>query len=221
MIRAIVFDFDGLLVDTETPALSAWQEIFVQHGAELTLETWIDCVGRPQGSFDPCVHLEELLGREIDRERVRGDSRELARTLIAQEALRPGVSEWIDEASEMGLDLGIASSSRRAWVEEHLGRLGVLERFRTLVCYEDVPAHKPDPAPYREATDRLDVEPAETIAVEDSSHGLQSAYDAGLWCVAVPNVVTRDSVADLGHVRLDSLASVSLTEVIRKIKTLG
>lgn len=216
MIRAIVFDFDGLIIDTETPVLEAWREVFAEHGAELTLETWIDCVGRPPGTFDPSLHLEAM-GIVVDRERARMEMRRRARARIAEEGLRPGVGDWIERASELGLRLGIASSSSRDWVEGHLSRIGVLDRFQTLVCFEDVAAHKPDPEPYRQAAQRLDVSPEETIAVEDSSHGLQAALSAGLWCVAVPNEVTRESVGDLGHLQLMSLEEMSLDGAIERI----
>lgn len=217
MIRALIFDFDGLILDTETPELIAWQETFASHGTELTLETWIDCVGRPPGTFDPCVHLETTIGREIDRHSVKEKTRTRARQLIAQEALRPGVVDWLDEADGMGLRLAVASSSSRSWVSPHLERLGIVDRFETFVCYEDVEHHKPDPEPYRLVTTRLDVEPAEAMAVEDSAHGLRAARAAGLWCVAVPNHVTHQSVTDLGHLQLRSLSEMSLAEAIEEI----
>lgn len=217
MIRALIFDFDGLILDTETPELVAWQETFVRHGTELTLETWVDCVGRPPGTFDPCLHLEELLGRRIDRDVTRTETRSRARELVSQEQVRPGVSEWLDQGSELELRLGVASSSSRRWVETHLERLGLLARFETLVCFEDVERHKPDPEPYRTMVERFSVRPEEAVAVEDSSHGLQSARSAGLWCVAVPNRVTHESVRELGHIRLQSLAEVSLKEAIEAL----
>lgn len=217
MIRALIFDFDGLILDTETPELIAWQETFTRHGSELTVDTWIDCVGRPPGTFDPCVHLEERIGRAIDRKTVRELTRARAHELIAREGLRPGVIDWLDQAAELDLRLAVASSSSRSWVTTHLERLGVHHRFESFVCYEDVDRHKPDPEPYRRATEILGIEPHEAMAVEDSANGLRSARAAGLWCVAVPNHVTRQSVADLGHLQLDSLSEISLRHAIERI----
>lgn len=221
MIRALVFDFDGLILDTETPELIAWQETFSEHGTELTLETWIDCVGRPPGTFDPCVHLETVIGRQIDREAVRQATRARAHELIANETLRPGVTDWLDEADRLGLKLAVASSSSRSWVTRHLERFGIGRRFQAFVCYEDVERHKPDPEPYRRVTELLDVSPSQAVAVEDSANGLRAARAAGLWSVAVPNHVTRQSVADLGHLRIDSMSSLSLRQAIEELASRG
>ncbi len=220
MIRALIFDFDGLILDTETPELVAWQETFSSHGTELTLETWIDCVGRPPGTFDPCTHLESVIGREIEKEAVRQQTRARAHELVAQEALRPGVIDWLDEADAIKLRLAVASSSSRSWVTTHLERLGIRDRFETFVCYEDVDRHKPHPDPYLLASERLKVPPAEAMAVEDSAHGLRSAAAAGLWTVAVPNHVTRQSVNGLGDLLLESLSELSLSQAVARLETL-
>jgi HAD superfamily hydrolase (TIGR01509 family) len=163
------------------------------------------------------MHLETSIGREIDHEIVRKETRARAHKLIAQEMLRPGVTDWLDQADEMKLRLAVASSSSRSWVTSHLRRLGIGERFEMFVCYEDVERHKPDPQPYLVATERLRVAPSEAMAVEDSAHGLRAAEAAGLWCVAVPNHVTNQSVIDLGHLRLRSLSDLSLRDAIEKI----
>lgn len=220
-IHALVFDFDGLILDTETPELIAWQETYAAHEASLTLEAWIDCVGRPPGSFDPCVHLERLIGREIDHDAVRTATRDRARNLVAEESLRPGVIEWLDEAAALGMRLGVASSSTRSWVTGHLERLGIGNRFETFVCNEDVERHKPDPEPYRLAVDRLGADPSSSIAVEDSPHGLRSARAAGLWCIAVPNRVTRLAVRGLADLELSSLGEVPLSEAIDRLAHRG
>lgn len=214
MIRALVFDFDGLILDTETPELRAWQQIFAEHGCELTIEAWADCVGRPPGSFDPCQYLTEILGREIDREKVRQAARSRSRELVSGELVRPGVARWLDDAAVLGMRVGVASSSRRDWVEGHLERLGLLHHFEMLVCHEDVANHKPDPEPYLLAATRLDVQPAEVLAIEDSVHGLEAAKAAGMWTVAVPNHVTRSLIGERADVILGSLAHRSLAEII-------
>jgi HAD superfamily hydrolase (TIGR01509 family) len=218
VIRALVFDFDGLILDTETPELRVWQQIFADHGCELTVEAWADCVGRPPGSFDPCQYLVELRGREIDRETVRQAARSRSHELVSDEHVRPGVRRWLDDAATLGMRVGIASSSRRGWVEGHLERLGLMRHFEMLVCHEDVPTHKPDPAPYLLAAARLDVLPAEAIAIEDSVHGVEAAKAAGMWTVAVPNHVTRSLIGERADVTLGSLNQRSLGEIIRMLE---
>ncbi|HUO85124.1 MAG TPA: HAD hydrolase-like protein, partial [Thermoanaerobaculia bacterium] len=110
-IRALIFDFDGLIIDSESPELLAWQEVFVEHGCELSLEVWADCVGRPPGFFDPCEHLVQLSGRVVDTESVRARVRSRARKIVFEQTPLPGVVEWLASAWSLELRVGIASSS--------------------------------------------------------------------------------------------------------------
>ena len=118
MIRAIVFDFDGLIVDTELPEFQAWQEIYEAHGSTLSFAVWATCIGTV-GAFDPYAYLEEQLGRAIDRPGVQAQQRQRCDTLIAAQAVLPGVHDYLAEARRLGLHVGVASSSSRAWVHEH------------------------------------------------------------------------------------------------------
>src|SRR5438552_4015708 len=116
MIQAIVFDFDGLILDTEVPDYDSWQEAYLAHGCGLPWETWADYIGRAVGSFDPCAELEAQLGRVVDREAVRARRRQRYRELVEAQPLLPGVRETIAEAKRLGWKLGVASSSTRDWV---------------------------------------------------------------------------------------------------------
>ena len=216
-IRAVVFDFDGLILDTETTDFQAWQEVYRQHGCELELEVWADCVGRPAGHFDPFDHLERLNGRPIDRERVRDQRSGRLRELNALQPVLPGVHDYLGKARELGLKIGLASSSDRAWVRGHLARLGLLDYFDTTKCVEDTGAHKPDPAPYLAVLDALVVGPNQAVAFEDSPHGVASAKAAGMRCVAVPNPVTRRLGLDRADLVLDSLAALSLPDLLARL----
>jgi HAD superfamily hydrolase (TIGR01509 family) len=209
-IRAVVFDFDGLILDTESTDFQAWQEMYAAHGCELSLEVWADCVGRPAGHFDPMEHLAQVCGMTIDRDRVRERRRARLRALNALQPLLPGVLDYLQDARSLGLKVGLASSSDRAWVEGHLTRLGLRDYFSTLKCAEDTTMHKPDPAPYLAVLHTLDVAPREAVAFEDSPHGIAAAKAAGMLCVAVPNPVTRQLPLDRADYRLESLASLSL-----------
>lgn len=220
MIRALVFDFDGLILDTETPELMAWQETFAEHGCELTLEVWVDSIGRPPGSFDPCRHLAELARREIDLEFVREQTRVRARKAVWSQPLLPGVEELVMEARSAGMRVGIASSSSLGWVRGHLERFGIDDAFDAMVCREDTTRHKPDPAPYRAILEKLDVSSHEAIALEDSPHGLAAARAAGMICVAVPNQVTRQVPLSSAHLRFESLAEISLARLVRQAEVL-
>jgi HAD superfamily hydrolase (TIGR01509 family) len=216
-VKLIVFDFDGLILDTEVPVYDAWQEIYDDHGHELPFAKWAECIGTAD-VFDPCADLAGRCGRILDAGALRRRHRTRTDTLIAAQSVRPGVCERIEEAAALGLALGVASSSDRAWVHGHLGRLGLLDRFQAIRCREDVPRVKPDPALYRAVVDSLGVRPDDALALEDSPNGVLAAKRAGLACVAVPNALTAR--LDLGHADLvvGSLADVSLTALIERLR---
>ena len=215
-MKLVVFDFDGLILDTEVPVYDAWQEIYEDHGHALDFTKWAQCIGTAD-AFDPCVDLAELAGRALDAAALRDRHRTRTDALIAAQSLRPGVLERLDEAAALGLTLAVASSSDRAWVHGHLDRLGVLDRFQAIRCAEDVPRVKPDPALYQAVLQAFDVAPGDALALEDSPNGVLAAKRAGLTCVAVPNPLTAR--LDLGHADLvvDSLADVSLAELLERL----
>jgi HAD superfamily hydrolase (TIGR01509 family) len=215
-IRAVVFDFDGLILDTETTDFQSWQDVYREHGCALPLEVWADCVGRPAGHFDPFERLERLVGSPVDREGIRGRRGARLRELNALQPILPGVHDYLRTARGLGLQVGLASSSDRGWVHGHLARLGLLDYFDTTKCVEDTGAHKPDPAPYLAVLDALVVGPAESIAFEDSPHGVAAAKAAGMWCVAVPNPVTRRLGLDHADLVLDSLAALALPDLLAR-----
>lgn len=219
-MKLIVFDFDGLILDTEVPVYDAWQEIYGEHGVSLAFEKWAQCIGTAD-VFDPCVELETALGRALDATTLRDRHRVRTDALIAAQAILPGVREYVDEARRLGLRLGVASSSSRGWVEGHLERLGLRERFEVIRCAGDVSRVKPDPALYRAVLDAVGVRPEEAVALEDSPNGVLAAKRAGLACVAVPNALTAR--LDLGHadLRLDSLADLSLPELLDRLRGPG
>ena len=216
-LRGVVFDFDGLILDTESPEFTSWRDIFAEHGATLSLEAWSVCIGTAD-VFDPCAHLESQLGRPVDRDALRAERRRRSDALIAAQAPLPGVVERIEEARAMGVKLAVASSSSRSWVEGHLERLGLAPYFACVRCSDHVAIVKPDPALYRAALDGLGVQPREAVAFEDSPNGLLAAKRAGLFCVAVPNEATRELALDAADLCVPSLAHVSLVELARHLR---
>lgn len=222
MIRAVIFDFDGLIVDTETPALQSWQEIFREYGQELTMDWWAQFVGRGESS-GTTEHLERLVGHALDAEGLRARRRAIHVAMVEAQPILPGVEERIAEAHALGLRLGVASSSPRQWVAGHLERLGLIRHFDTVRCRDDadVLVGKPDPAVYLAAMRDLGVAAGEAIALEDSPRGVQAARNAGVFAVAIPNGVTRlmgDAGADL---TLDSMADKPLAEIVRLAEARG
>jgi HAD superfamily hydrolase (TIGR01509 family) len=213
-IEALVFDFDGVMVDTELPEFESWSQMFQSHGVELDRELWANSIGRGRAHFDVYQHLEDLKGSPIDREAVQSERRRRYEELVAPNPLLPGVVEYMDEADAMGLRLGVASSSTREWVEGHLKPRGVLDRFETISTGDEAENSKPDPEIYLTALDRLGARPERAIAIEDSANGLTSAKRAGMFCVAVPNRMTREMDLSQADVQLEALTDMSLAELV-------
>jgi HAD superfamily hydrolase (TIGR01509 family) len=216
VIRALIFDFDGLILDTEEPVYRSWLEVYEAHGEELPFERWVQIVGSTTTGFHPQHHLEERLGRSLPKEVL--DRRVGRRTeLVLAQNLLPGIVEHLDAAKAMGLKLGVASSSTGDWVRGHLARLGILDRFDCLRCRDDVAKAKPEPDLYVAALECLAVVAPEAIAVEDSPNGVMAAKRAGLRCVAIPNSITARLDLSQADVLLGSLADVTLAELLRRV----
>ena len=220
-IRGLVFDLDGLILDTEVPALATWQEIYQERGGCLELAAWAAGIGagHDNDAFDPCAYLSKQIGRPIDSAALLAEyRRRYLATLSALPAL-PGVESYLTDARRLGVRTAIASSSPREWVFGHAGRLGLLPWFDAVICAEDAPRSKPDPDLYLAVVARLGLAPAEAIAFEDSPNGLLAAKRAGLYCVAVPNAVTRQLPLDSADRRLDSLADLPLSALLAEVNS--
>jgi HAD superfamily hydrolase (TIGR01509 family) len=218
VIRAIVFDFDGLILDTEEPIYRSWLEVYEAHGQELPFERWVQIVGSSTIRFHPQHHLEERLGRPLPKEVL--DRRIGRRTeMVLANKLLPGVLEHLDAARASGLKVGVASSSTRDWVMGHLGRLGILDRFDCLRCRDDVAHVKPEPDLYLAVLECVGVAGSEAIAIEDSPNGVLAAKRAGMRCVAIPNSITARLDLGQADVVLGSLAEVTPAELLRRVVT--
>lgn len=213
-LEAVIFDFDGLVIDTESPAFDAWSAIYREHGQELRLDLWVGCVGASEAGFDPIRHLAALLGRPVDGAALMADKER--RKKAACDALRPlpGVLERLAEARELGLKVAVASSSSRAWVEGHLRRLDLVQAFDAMRTKDDVARVKPHPDLYLAAATALAVAPERCLAIEDSVNGVHAARAAGMACLAIPGPITR--ALDFRHAtaRFDSLATVRLMDFL-------
>ena len=194
MIRALLLDFDGLLYDTESSAYGAWEQLYAEHGVHLSLRTWVmEVIGRPPGAsgFDPLTELERLTGERFDREAVLA-ARDARRHVMLPDHLMPGADALLAGARAAGLETAIVTSNSLVNVERHLARAGSTHRFDAIVCAEGDPVRgKPAPTLYLEALERLGLHAAEAIALEDSPNGVAAARGAGLYCIAVPNEITR------------------------------
>ncbi|HEX6510061.1 MAG TPA: HAD family hydrolase [Chloroflexota bacterium] len=217
MIQALVFDFDGLILDTEGPDYRAWQEIFWEHGSDLPLELWSDCIGRSSDWFDPIGYLESQLGCSLDREATLSRHRRRHHQLLEAEPILPGIESYLADAARLGLRIGMASSSSRQWIVGHLERLRLSSNWECIRCWDDVESAKPSPELYLAVLQHLEVPAHEALAFEDSPNGIAAAKAAGMFCVAVPNRLTEGLDLSRADMRLASLAEISLSELLGRI----
>ena len=221
MVRALLFDFDGVVVDTEVPTYESWRQIYGQHGVELALADWLPVVGSgtstgPDATFDAVAHLEALAGRTLDRDAVVARRTRRKVELCDQAQLLPGVTEYLADARQLALRTAIVTRAHDSSAAHHLARVALDHRWDAVVCANGLHT-KAKSAFYREALDRLGVASGEAIAFEESPHGVRAAKEAGIACVAVPNEVTRGAAFERADLVLGSLAERPLGDVLASL----
>ena len=221
MIKALLFDFDGLILDTETPEYHVWQNIYREHGFELPHDEWGKIIGGYGiSSFDAAENLSLLTQGQLDPAPLRVRHRLESDAITLVQPILPGVMNIIHEAKRMGLKLAIASSSPHSWVDTHAGRLGIFHYFDAIVCSDDVGAGrtKPNPDLFLLALKQLQVQKEAAIVFEDSPNGVKAANRAGIFVVAVPNPVTSTFAIEGANLKLSSLSELSLSELLNKVQ---
>jgi HAD superfamily hydrolase (TIGR01509 family) len=215
-LAAVVLDFDGLILDTETPLFEAWQEAYRLHGHELRLADWQHSLGT-HGGFDPVAHLSWLAGAGFEAAAVERQVRERYRTRCDRQPLLPGVADLLAEARSLGLGTAVASSSTRGWVESWIEHHGIRPLFDTVCGRDDVAQVKPAPDLFLLAAERLAVPPARCVVFEDSPNGMRAARAAGMRCVAVPNPLTRELSLPDPDLVVSSAAELPLAEIAQRL----
>jgi HAD superfamily hydrolase (TIGR01509 family) len=222
MLKALIFDFDGLILDTETPEYLAWKDIYQEYGFELPSGEWGKIVGGfGLSDFDAAEHLSQLLSSsprahgQLDSASLRARHRSESGALIHAQEILPGVLDMIHQAKQLGIKLAIASSSPHAWVDAHAERLGILHHFEAVICADDVGPRrtKPNPDLFLLALKQLQVQKEEAVVFEDSPNGVTAARRAGIFVVAVPNPVTSLLSLDGANLVAKSLKDISLIEL--------
>lgn len=208
-MEAVVFDFDGLILDTEWPAFKTVADAFAAHGSEMTIERWQDRLGR--GDNKPWTEMLVADVGVIDQDSIERHRRDRKNAMTEQQPILPGVMRLLDQADQLRISAGVASSSPLSWVGGHLDRLGITGRFATIKTRDDVVKGKPWPDVFLAACDALGADPMNSLAFEDSVHGVTAAKAVGMVCVAVPNRVT--ALGDFSHADLvlGSLSEFDLT----------
>jgi HAD superfamily hydrolase (TIGR01509 family) len=221
IIKALIFDFDGLILDTETPDYVVWQNIYREHGFELPRDEWGKIIGGyGRSTFDAAEHLSVLSQGRLDSVSLRDRHRSESHAITLSQTILPGVMDYLHEAKRLGLKLAIASSSPHSWVDTHAKRLGIFDYFDQVICADDVGVGrtKPNPDLFLAALDRLRVRKNEAIVFEDSPNGVQAARSAGIFVVAVPNSVTSQLSIENSNLILSSLADLPLPGLLNTVK---
>ncbi len=214
-LEALIFDFDGLILDTETPEFDVLNEIYAEYDVELSIEKWGQIIGGSGAvEFDPVSDIKQLTDVNIDHQPLLDRWRAEADARIAANPILPGVVDTLDEAEQCGLKLAIASSSPHSWVDTHLIRLGLFDRFQHIICADDVTHTKPSPDLFLLALSKLNVSADRALIFEDSPNGVKAANAAGIPVVAVPNPVTSQLRFKGEKLILGSLAEFSLEKWI-------
>jgi putative hydrolase of the HAD superfamily len=210
-IKGFIFDFDGLILDTEKPGFLAWKVIFDRYNQPFALEDWKKAIGTGPSAFDPALHLCALVQESLNSSRLHEEQLVIANDLIRTYPILPGVLDFITDAKATGRKLAIASSSPRSWVIGHLSRLELIQYFDAILTADDVMYVKPAPDLYLLALSRLELIPAEAVVFEDSPNGILAANAAGIICIAVPNEITRTMDISNADVIFDSFEEITIS----------
>ena len=214
-LEAVIFDMDGLLVDTESADFEAWQELYRAHGHDLNLDEYCCHAGR-YGSWDRLyAHLSDRTGHHPDdlHEQRLPRYRELVDARLQPSS---ALTTLVAQLRAAGILRGIASASDRDWVDYLLDGLGLRHEFHSVLTGDDVPKRKPAPDVYIAVLEAMQVEATACVALEDSATGIEAARGAGLTVIAVPNPISRRQDLSAAHHQVNSLGDLSL-EVLRAL----
>lgn len=219
MLKAAIFDFDGLLLDTETPEFESWSQVYAEQGAQLSLEAWTQFVGT---WIDGHIFtmLEEQIHRKVDRSAIQTRHNTIYHRKLTTVDFCPGVRALLPALRQAGVAVAIASNSDTDWVFGHLDRRDFRHHFDVITTGDDVEHLKPAPDLYLLSLERLGIAADEAVVFEDSLPGVKAALQAGITAFAVPNEVTRHLVYPPEARRLSSLADVSVP-FLQQLKAAG
>jgi HAD superfamily hydrolase (TIGR01509 family) len=213
-IKALLFDFDGVVVETEKPGYLVWKQIYTDHGQEpLSLEKFSLVIGTHFIHFDPRKDLESKVGRPLDWVAIDRQRRDFYEKVVSRQPVLPGVRELLQEARAKGIRTGVVSSSDGKWIHRWLQHNDLTSLFERVTCVDDVPTPKPAPDLYLEGLRRFGLRPDQAVAIEDSPNGSKAAERAGLFCVVVPSEITSLLKFEVNFPQVPSLAGMTMAKL--------
>lgn len=213
-LQGLIFDFDGLVLDTEMPRFQAWVEIYRQYGQRLDLHDYAKCIGSSNLHFDPLDNLLKISDKIFDIDKIKNQQQKREMELLEKERVLPGVESLLKEAKETGLTTAIASSSDRPWVISHLKRLNLFHFFDAVLTQNDVNKVKPDPELFTSSLLALGIKPENAIAFEDSPNGIVAAKKTKLFVIGVPNLITSQLDLSGSDFILPSLQGLTIEKLV-------
>ncbi|AOZ93808.1 HAD family hydrolase [Paenibacillus crassostreae] len=219
MIKALIFDLDGTIIDTETAWFVSFRQAYEKYGVNLTLDLYSQCIGTNLNNFDPYEYLITEMKLPIDRKQFRQSIKLRYSQLMEKEKVRLGILEYLEAARTSGIKIGLASSSSREWVDKYLDQLGIRHYFECIRTSDDVENVKPDPELYLQTLECLGVKAEEAIAIEDSPNGSLAAAAAGMHCIVTPNEITKSLEFDPAFYRVDNLIDIDFGILISELFT--
>ncbi len=212
--KGFIFDFDGLILDTESPQFLIFRDEFAKYGVAFTYQDWWKVIGTGFAEYNPFEHLASLAGDHHNSEYFHQlIDRQIAEKLDQAQPF-PGVVPFIQAARRLKIPMAVASSSERSWVRGQLKRLGLLGSFSSVITADDVSQVKPDPELYLVAARSLKLHPAECIAFEDSLNGIKSAKAAGIYCIAIPNEITLEMPLQMADQIVRSFSDLRIQDLL-------
>ncbi len=214
-IKGLIFDFDGLIIDTEMPCFMAWVELYKKYGFSFTMQDYGRIIGTDNSKFNPAQNLHQLTNGLVDPQEVNSTIFSRTRQLIEKQSLLPGVLQTLEAADKINLPMAIASSSKKDWVEGYLSSLGIRPFFKVVCTFEDVTQVKPNPELFLLAANKLGCLPSQTIVFEDSPNGIKAAHAAGIYSIAIPNEITRGMDLSLADRVVNTFLDINLDELLK------
>ncbi len=206
MLKAIIFDMDGILFDTEIMSSKAWFQIAKERGLGDITQLTNDCIGRNR--TDISLQFKKKFGEDFDAEEFLTTGRKIMQDWIDKDGLplMTGTKEILEYLKKNDYTVGVASSSSRKTIMNHMEKSGLGDYFQAIIGGDMVTLSKPKPDIYLKACEAIGMEPEQVIAVEDSPNGIRAAYAAGMKPVMIPDLIKPDEeILSLLYRKYDSL----------------